>query len=422
MLYAGILGLILVGAMPVVFGEPVLHDDSLILEEFAHGIGWGHTTMTFVDDDILILHKAGTVHLIRDGILHDQPVLRVAVDPTQESGMLGITSVGPAVYVYFTAADENGNPLGNRIYRYDWNGEMLVNPVLLKELPSNLYHDGGAMVAGQDGQVYAVIGDTGRYGPLQNKSLEDLYPPGISDYLDTSVILRVDPEGPYHAVGIRNSFGLAIDPLTGNMWATENGDDDFDEINMVPDKFNSGWQRIMGPATQSELDSLVPYEDYVYKDPEFSWKQVVVPTGLSFGNFKETRAHDDSLLVGDCNFGNLYKFTLNAARDGFKFDDPGLQDNVMGDGDSMDEIILGTGFNCITDIERGPDGFLYIVSYGEKTIHRILPADAMGEKSEPDQPEPDQPEPAGTDPIVLVAALGAITAIAVFAVMRKGKK
>ena len=40
----------------------------------------------------------------------------------------------------------------------------------------------------------------------------------------------------------------------------------------------------------------------------------------------------------------------------------------------MDEIKLGTGFNCITDIERGPDGFLYIVSYGEKTIHRILPA------------------------------------------------
>ncbi len=404
--------------MPTAFAQPVLHDDSLILEEFAHGIGWGHTTMTFVDDDILILHKAGTVHLIRDGILHDQPILEVAVDPTQESGMLGITSVGSAVYVYFTLADEDGNPLGNRIYRYDWDGEMLANPVLLKELPSNDYHDGGAMVAGPDGQVYAVIGDTGRYGPLQNKSLDDLYPPDTLDYLDTSVILRVDPEGPYHAVGIRNSFGLTIDPLTGNMWATENGDDDFDEINLVPNKFNSGWQRIMGPATQSELDSLVPYEDYVYKDPEFSWKQVVAPTGLSFGNFMGADTHDDSLFVGDCIFGNLYKFTLNPARDGFEFTDPGLQDNVLGDGDSMDEIILGTGFNCITDIERGPDGLLYIVSLGESTIYRILPADAAGETSEPDQ----LPQPADNNSIMLVAVLGVTTAVAVFAVMRKGKK
>ena len=417
-LHVGILAIVIIGALPTAFAQPVLHDDSLILEEFAHGIGWGHTTMTFVDDDILILHKAGTVHLIRDGILHDQPILEIAVDPTQESGMLGITSVGSAVYVYFTLAGKDGNSLGNRIYRYDWDGEMLANPVLLKELPSNDYHDGGAMVAGPDGQVYAVIGDAGRYGPLQNKSLDDLYPPDTPDYLDTSVILRVDPDGPYHAVGIRNSFGLAIDPLTGNMWATENGDDDFDEINLVPNKFNSGWQKIMGPATQSEIDSLIPYEDYVYKDPEFSWKQVVAPTGLSFGSFMGTDTHDDSLFVGDCIFGNLYKFTLNSARDGFEFTDPGLQDHVLGDGDSMDEILLGTGFNCITDIERGPDGLLYIVSLGESIIYRILPADAAGETSEPNQ----LPQPADTNAIMLVAVLGVTTAVAVFAVMKKGKK
>ena len=109
--------------------------------------------------------------------------------------------------------------------------------------------------------------DTGKYGPLQNKNPGDIYPPGTLDYLDTSVILRVDPPGPYKAIGIRNSFGLAIDPVTGNLWATENGDDDFDEINLIPEKFNSGWRKIMGPATESEISSLPGYEDYVYKDP-----------------------------------------------------------------------------------------------------------------------------------------------------------
>ena len=195
--------------------------------------------------------------------------------------------------------------------------------------------------------------------------------------MDTSVVLKVDPEGLYHAMGIRNSFGLAIDPVTGNLWATENGDDDFDEINLMPDKFNSGWERIMGPATESELSSLLGYEDYVYSDPEFSWQKVVSPVGINFANFKETDNYDNSVFVGDCNNGHLYKFELNEDRDGFEFSDPNLQDNLVNENESMDEIIVGTGFRCITDIERGPDEFLYLVSHGENNIYRIKPIEAL---------------------------------------------
>ena len=63
------------------------------------------------------------------------------------------------------------------------------------------------MVTGIDNQVYAVIGDTGIYGPLQNKLIENQFPPD-SDYRKASVILRVEPEGSYFAIGIRNNFGL----------------------------------------------------------------------------------------------------------------------------------------------------------------------------------------------------------------------
>ena len=364
-----------------VFAEPVLYDENLILQVYARDIGWGYTTMTFVGDDILLLQKLGEVSLIRDGIIQKEPVLEIDVNPIRESGLLGVTSVGSTVYLYFTEVDSDGEQLGNRIYKYDWNGEKLVNPVLLKELPSNEYHNSGAMVTGLNNQVYAVVGDTGKYGPLQNKLLEELYPPETKDYMDTSVILRVDPEGPYHAMGIRNSFGLAIDPITGNLWATENGEDDFDEINLIPDKFNSGWNKIMGPATESEIDSLPGYEDYVYGDPKFSWEKVVAPVGINFGNFKETRNYDNSLFVGDCNNGHLYKFELNQNRDGFVFSNPDLQDNLVNENDSTDEIMLGTGFRCITDIERGPDGFLYLVSHGERVIYRILPIEAINENS-----------------------------------------
>ncbi len=370
------IGFIFMNAFPITLGEPTLYDDGLILEKYSQEVGWGYTTMTFVGDDILILQKTGFVSLIRDGVIQEKPVLEIPVNPIRESGLLGVTSVGSTVYIYFTAVDKDGDQLGNRIYKYHWDGDKLINPVLLKELPSNEYHNGGAMVTGLDNQVYAVIGDTGKYGPLQNKLLENLHPPGTPDYMDTSVILRVEPEGPYYAIGVRNSFGLAIDPVTGNLWATENGDDDFDEINLVPDKFNSGWNKIMGPATESELASLPSYENYIYGDPKFSWEKVVSPVGLNFGKFKETSNYDNSLFVGDCNNGNLYKFELNQNRDGFEFSSSELQDNVVNENESMEEIIVGTGFGCITDIERGPDGFLYLISHSDRTIYRILPVEA----------------------------------------------
>jgi glucose/arabinose dehydrogenase len=294
-------GIIFSVTFPNVFGEPVLFDENLVLQKYTSEFGWGYTTMTFVGEDILILEKDGFVSLIRGGVIQNEPVLEVSVDSDQEKGLLGITNVENTVYLYFTEAGKDGNQLGNRIYKYDWDGESLINPVLIKELPSNDYHNSGVMVTGLDDQVYAVIGDTGKYGPLQNKLLKDLFPPDALDYMDTSAILQVEPEGPYYAMGIRNSFGLAIDPVTGSLWATENGDDDFDEINLIPEKFNSGWNKIMGPATESELVGLPGYEDYIYDDPKFSWEKVVAPVGLSFGNFEETDKYDNSLFVGDCS-------------------------------------------------------------------------------------------------------------------------
>jgi glucose/arabinose dehydrogenase len=225
------------------------------------------------------------------------------------------------------------------------------------------------MVTGLDGTVYAVIGDQGTYGVLQNH--------GIGGKNDTSVIMRVVPAGPYYAMGVRNSFGLAIDPVTGNLWDTENGDDDFDEINFVPINFNSGWDVIMGPATEAELSRLPRYDGYVYSDPEFSWQKVVVPTAISFVDSKPLEKYNNSVFVGDCTNGNLYKFELNQDRTGFVFNDPTLKDNVVNTGESLEEITFGTGFDCITDIEIGPDGFMYIVSRSHDSIYRIIPKTMM---------------------------------------------
>jgi len=377
-----LIGFIFVNIIPYasagIFDEPTLNVEDLVVEEYVSDLCCMIITMTFVGDDILFLQKSdGQVRLIQNGTLQTEPVLDVNVNSEGEKGMLGITSVGSSVYLYFTESEKDGgDALGNRIYKYTWDGEKLINPLLLEELPSNISHNGGAMVAGLDDQVYAVIGDTLRYALLQNKPIEWLKGDDI-DFKDNGVILELETEKPYFAMGIRNSFGLAIDPVTGNLWATENGDDDFDEINLVFEKFNSGWIVIMGPATEEELEELPGYEDYVYDDPEFTWEKVVAPTGLSFAQFHEIDNYDDSLFVGDCNTGNLYRFELNENRDGFEFSSDFLQDSMVNKNESMDEIVIGTGFGCVTDIERGPDGFLYVVSLSESTIYRIIPANTV---------------------------------------------
>ena len=366
--------LVFISSFNLVFGEPVIFSQDLMVEKYVPELCCSITTMTFVEEDILILQKDnGQVRLIKDGVVQEKPVLDVNVDFIGEKGMLGITSVESFVYLYFTEAEKDGGEsLGNKIYKYEWDGNSLVNPILLKELPSNISHNGGAMVADSDGNVFAVIGDTLQYGLLQNKPQEWLEGSELN-IKDNGVIFQLETEKPYYAMGIRNSFGLAIDPVTGNLWDTENGDDNFDEINLIREKFNSGWIVIMGPAKESDLDNLPGYEDYVYEDPKFSWEKNVAPTGLTFAKFKETSAYDNSLFVGDCNNGNIYNFQLNENRDGFDFSDPALQDKVLDKNEMMDEIIIGTGFGCITDIERGPDGFLYVASLSEGVIYRIIP-------------------------------------------------
>ena len=371
------------------------YDSDFIITEFVSGLR-SPTSMTFVGNDILILEKNhGIVEYIKNGIIQSEPALDVEVSFANEQGLLGILNVDSAIYLYFTEAENDGDKaIGNHIYKYTWDGETLKDPILINELPSKaLWHNGGKIIADNNGNIFAVIGDqTNTYSPKEKYRILENFPNG--DFDDTGVIIRVgidnsitkpmespNPLEHYYAMGIRNSFGIAIDPLTGHLWDTENGPEGFDEINLVLPKFNSGWVQAMGPATQDQIDNMSKIEGFAYSDPEFSWEKTVVPTDLIFPNSEPFKKYHNSLFVGDC-LGNLYKFNLNEERTGFIINDPNLQDLVVNivtneDGikstESMDEILLGTGFGCITDLEFGSDGLLYIISLSDNVIYRIEP-------------------------------------------------
>ena len=374
---------------------PSMLDDDFFISEFTQGLTLP-TTMDFVGNDLLVLQKNdGLVkHISSNGKISEKPVLDAQVSNYLERGMLGIVTKQSSVYLYFTESDKDGGePIANNIYKYTWQNGELIDPILVRSLPSYpdaVMHQGGVMTVGNDGVVYAVIGDQDnqdlKHGAnvLQNQ----FAPPD-----DTGVIIPIDPNGPYYAIGIRNSFGLTVDEETGNLWQTENGPDKFDEINLVYPNFNSGWNAHSGPIDQSrinvyELPGFVGVlksqiqlflsniyakfflsENYMYSDPEFTWEKTISPTGLGFAP-QSFGKYENWLFVGDCKGGNIYKFQLNSERNGFIFNDTSLQDFIFNDGDKLDEILFAEGFGCITDIEFH-DGIMYVVSLSSGVIYKI---------------------------------------------------
>jgi glucose/arabinose dehydrogenase len=253
-----------------VYAEPIIYDDDYIIEKFATGLQYP-TTMYFVGDDILVLEKnTGKVIRISDnGVLYNEPALDVPVIQANESGLLGIVFASNHIYLYFTEslsgfdrlAHENSR---NVVYQYDWDGEKLTNPILIKELPAiDTFHHGGVLTKGQNGEVYFVIGDQNQWVLSEEK---------LWAINEISSIFKIDTESDnsveLFAVGMRNSFGLAVDPVTGYLWETENGPSKFDEINLVKSRFNSGSNRVFGPADRIDFDLSTlnpkPFENFVY--------------------------------------------------------------------------------------------------------------------------------------------------------------
>ena len=350
--------------------KPNLIDKNFIVEEFVTGLLLP-TTFDFVDQGMLVLEKNGKIQFIKDGILQSKPILSLDVSTSAEEGLIGILVDNDFVYLHYTTKNDdvigNDSKVGttsNWFYRYEWINEELINPSLIKVIHGgNGMHNSGVMVKDPNGTIMMVMGDlSNRQGLLQN------YLAGEQD--DTSVIMPIEPPGDYYAIGIRNSYGLNFDPITKILWDTENGPDEFDEVNLVEKGFNSGWEKIQGPMKE-EIE--FPLEQFLYSDPEFSWEKPIGVTAIHFIQSEFFSEYNQSVLIGDFHQGRLWKFQLNENRDGFVFNDEGLKDLVLNIEDNKNEIIFGTGFSGITDIKEGSDGYIYIASIGGGKIFRIVP-------------------------------------------------
>ena len=394
----------LIFSLSEVYGEPIIFDDDYIVEIFAGGLDFP-TTMDFVGDDILVLEKntGKIVRIMNNGIMYDEPVLDVPVRAGFYSGLLGITALSDRVFLYYTESetgDDRYDPSGydakNRVYQYDWDGVKLTNPILIKELIAQERddHHGGVMTKGQNGEVYFAIGDQNQSGIFENVIENPCYiihfvndECSNEQIYETSSIFKIhtndDNRVELFAMGVRNSFGLGVDPVTGYLWDTENGKDHFDEINLVKPRFNSGWNNVMGPVDRSNPDHPVtqtipqPFENFVYSDPEFSWYEPVGPTAIAFPDLTSFGKYSDWLFVGDYHHGRIYKFQLNSDRTEFVFSDKRLSDLVLDKlNDKVEKILFAEGFKTVTDIKFRHDA-MYVVSIVDGSIYKIYPKEPV---------------------------------------------
>ncbi len=183
----------------------------------------------------------------------------------------------------------------------------------------------------------------------------------------------------YYAYGIRNSFVIGCDPVSGNLWESENGPEDGDEINLVEPGFNSGWQQVHGLAKSTKgfkPSDLVDFNSKGhYRDPELVWQNTAGPTAVLFmSSDKLGSQYVNQLFVGDVHNGRIYHLGLTADRMHLALPGP-LSGKVIKNAQTggLDEIIFGQEFGGITDLKIGPDGYLYVVSIGLGKIFRIVP-------------------------------------------------
>jgi glucose/arabinose dehydrogenase len=299
-------------------------------------------------NDILVPDKNnGKVYRILNGQMLEEPV--IDLNSFHEDGLIGIATVKnqngpPYVFLYLNEAPAKyGNDVndekeagtvnrtlgydreGDRLYRYKLVGDKLVEPKLLFEIkaprPSNnlgVMHHGGEVLIGPDSAVYFGTGDLqgGQYGvetKAQNHKDGNDEPDGRAGILRITqdgkpvgkgILGNTYPLNSYYAYGILNSFGMDFDPVTGNLWITENGPDYGDEINLAEPGFNSGANILYGRSTEyDKLQNLVNFEGKgKYSEPEFVWNHTVGPTALKFFNSdKFGKEYENDMFVAGFN-------------------------------------------------------------------------------------------------------------------------
>lgn len=286
--------------------------------------------LSFLPDDsaLVTLRDSGEIVRVEDGETTTVGTVP-GVSADGEGGLLGLT-VSPdfaeddTIFVYTTTDDDN------RVLRMTLGDNEISDPEpVLTDIPKAGNHNGGRIDFGPDGHLYVATGDAGDTDSSQD-------PESLG-----GKILRItadgdpapgnpDADSPVWSSGHRNVQGLAWRE-DGSMWASEFGQDTWDELNRITEGADYGWPEVEGEGGGSE-----------FTDPVATWTTAdSSPSGIAVDG-------DGDVLMAALRGESLWRVPITGEGDDVRADTP--------------ERLLEGEHGRLRDVELAPDGSLWVLT------------------------------------------------------------
>lgn len=282
--------------------------------------------------------------------------------------------------LYLTYAATDGAGQATKLVRARLHGDSLVDARTLfiaTPFTTERVHYGGALALDREGHLYLTVGSRlfseadeppilpfsqdrrDRRGKIYRFARDGSIPPGGPSFGPGSV------PGLF-ALGIRASQGFAVHPVTGDLWFSEHGTNQGDEINVLRAGANYGWPlRTSGTYRASSYHPPPPTGPLM--DPVWSWAQTVAPTGPLFYTGSEFPDWHHSLVVGGLSRGSLWRLALDG-------------EQVV----AVEELLIDQRTR-IRKVTQSPAGVLYVLT--DYLAGQLLRIDAVNQPAREDTPE-----------------------------------
>lgn len=365
-----------IGDGPFVFDTAEQHKIRVVV--VTKGLSHPWSLVFLPDGNMLVTERAGRLRIVRNGVLDPQSI--AGLPQIHARGLAGLMDVilhpkfveNKLIYFAYSKPGEKGATLA--VARARWEGTALTDVHDIFVADAWVTGTGAAdasfgsrLAFGRDGTLFVTSGDRNVAAGGQNPN----------DHLGKILRLRdagtVPPDNPFvgkagykpeiYSLGHRNQQGLAIHPLTGALWETEQGPNGGDEINIILPGRNYGWPLVsFGRTYQGPRQSEVPWREGL-EQPIVFWVPSIATSGMTFYTGDRFPNWKGNVFVGALRTGEI-PGTGHVERVVFN-----AQDEEM-----RREWLLTELHQRIRDVRQGPDGFLYVLTEEEQgALLRIEP-------------------------------------------------
>lgn len=315
---------------------------------------WG---MAFLPDNrLLVTERPGRLRLIENNQLHPQPI--TGLPEIVASGQGGLLDVvlhpdyqnNGWIYFSFSAGGRAG--IGTEVARARLNGMRLTDVETIFQVAKKSQggqHFGSRLVFDKKGYLFITVGERGDRERAQDLadhagSVIRLHDDGRVPK-DNPFVGRRDAKPEIFSYGHRNPQGMALNPVSGEVWTHEHGPQGGDEINIIASGKNYGWP-VITHGVNYVLGTKIGEGTHKagMEQPLYYWDPSIAPSGMAFYTGDKFPQWRHNLFVGALKFQLLVRLQLD-------------NNKVV-----KEERLLTGQYGRIRDVRNGPDGYLYLLT------------------------------------------------------------